>query len=163
MREIVLNEKINGVISFRKANKKDKKNLIEIYKYFYFSTPDCFGFERHIEDINKYFENYLETDKFLVLIGEKNNKIVTVCMGCIYNAMPTLLCENGKKCEIFCLYTLETERKKGYAEKIIKLFFEELKKMEVKRIFLNYTDEGFELYKKLGFENVGEMMKIDLK
>ena len=54
------------------------------------------------------------------------------------------------------------EIRKGIAYKLLSELFKEAKKLGVSKIELDYTDEGYPLYKKLGFECCNSKMKLNI-
>lgn len=50
----------------------------------------------------------------------------------------------------------------SYSKKLIKLLMDEARKKGVSKIILNYTDEGYHLYKSLGFKETDTQMEYKL-
>lgn len=57
----------------------------------------------------------------------------------------------GRIGEIFSVYTLEKYRKQGAAYNLLKMLMEFAKNHKLDLIELKATNEGYSLYKKLGF------------
>lgn len=69
---------------------------------------------------------------------------------------------SGKVGELLNVYTKQEYRKQGYSKKLIKLLMDEARKKGVSKIILNYTDEGYHLYKSLGFKEIDTQMEYKL-
>ena len=102
-------------------------------------------------NLNKYFDEHIINNDFIGIIGEFNGNVVSVAYLIIYDfpANPNIV--NGKRGTLFNVYTFPEYRKKGIAERIIKEIIKEAKLRDIDSIDLKATDDGYNLYKKLGF------------
>jgi len=142
-------------IVFRKLNENDMELFINLRLDF---LIDCFN---SINDADKndiknnlksYFNKHINNDDFVGFVGEYNGNIASTAYLIIseYPANPNLI--NGKIATLLNVYTLPEYRKKGIAKKLIEEIIKEAKLMGVCRIDLKATEAGYNLYKKLGFQ-----------
>ena len=83
-------------------------------------------------------------------------------MACIFQTAPLPSCPEGKTAELLNVYTKSGYRRKGLAEKLVNMLLAELKQKDVRKIVLEYTDDGFPLYQKLGFTEIDHQMQLRL-
>ena len=60
----------------------------------------------------------------------------------------------GKTGTVLNVYTKPEYRKKGYAKKIMNMMLEDAKAENVSIIELKATEDGYSLYRSVGFEDV---------
>lgn len=60
------------------------------------------------------------------------------------------------------VYTLEAYRHQGLAYDLLTKLIEEAKRLGVGKIQLDYTDDGYPLYKKIGFVELDREMILKL-
>jgi len=166
MEEIILDQ-----IVIRKLNENDKEAFVNLRIMF---LIDCFNSinesisemdKKEIENnLNIYFENHINKNDFIGIVGEYNGNIVSLACLVIsdYPAYPGLL--NGKAGKLLNVYTFPEFRKKGISKKIVKEIINEAKVNEVKSIELKSTEKGYNLYKKFGFidDNFFKNMILEL-
>ena len=108
----------------------------------------------------EYFQKHLEDHTILSFIALDNGKIVSSCILCIFQTLPTPGCLSGKAGLLLNVYTLEEYRRKGLAYNLLSRLIEEAKGFGLGKIHLDYTDDGYHLYKKLGFEELHREMVL---
>ena len=64
--------------------------------------------------------------------------------------------------QLLNVYTQTEFRRKGHATTLLNLLIEEIKKRDVKKIILDYTNDGYMLYQKLGFTRLEHQMMLKL-
>ena len=141
-------------IKFRKLNENDKDLFVSLRIIF---LIDCFNGiietdKKEIENnLRIYFDEHIIKNDFIGIIGEYNGNIVSTAYLILldYPAYPGLI--NGKAGKIINVYTFPEYRRKGIAKKIIEELIKEAKIMGIKSIDLKATEDGYDLYKKLGF------------
>lgn len=149
-------------MEFRKATIDDLNDLLE-------NRIEFVTMLRKPEDISsfkvkteKFIRQNLTNDKMLAFIAIDNKKIVSSCILCIYETLPTPSCLNGKNGLLLNVYTLPEYRRQGLAKKSISLLIEEAKKQKVDKIVLSATDDGYWLYQDLGFKEIDREMMLSL-
>jgi len=97
------------------------------------------------------------------MIGEYNGNIVTAAYLIIldYPANPNLI--NGKAGTLLNVYTSPEYRRKGIAKKLLEEIIKEAKLMGINTIDLKATENGYNLYKKLGFKDDNDYKGMILK
>ena len=76
--------------------------------------------------------------------------------------MPVPSCLNGKTGLLLNVYTLKAYRHKGLAYSLLTKLIEDAKRLGVGKIQLDYTDDGYPLYKKIGFKKLDREMGLKL-
>ena len=153
-------------IGFRRLNEKDKELFIKLRMLFLSELFDNTNESDMIQiekSIRTYFDDHINKNDFIGMIGECEGNIVSVA--CIvmsdFPAYPDLI--NGKAGTLINVYTFPEYRKKGISKKIITEIINEAKTMGVNSITLKSTEEGYSLYKKLGFEDDNNYKGMILK
>ncbi|WP_029906407.1 GNAT family N-acetyltransferase [Prevotella sp. 10(H)] len=103
--------------------------------------------------LKKYFEKYIPEEKVIAVIARTDENIIASSAFLIIQEMPanpTFL--TGITGTLLNVITYPEFRRKGIATKIIHYIIDEAKKMNVSNISLLATEDGKELYEKLGFE-----------
>lgn len=110
----------------------------------------------------EYLKKHLEDGSMIAFIAAHNKKIVSSGILCIYETLPVPSCLNGKTGLLLNVYTLKDYRHQGLACNLLTKIIEEAKKLKVGKIQLDYTDDGYPLYKKLGFEKLDRQMVLKI-
>lgn len=114
------------------------------------------------EKTMQYIKKHMNSDNLIIYIAVEDKKIVSSCMLCIVEMIPLPSSYNGKVGELLNVYTKKQYRRQGISEKLIKLLIDEAKLKGVSKIVLDYTDEGYPLYKSLGFNELDRQMEYRL-
>lgn len=146
----------------KKAGKDEIDLLTENRMEFVSLIRDISNKDEFKENTRKYLKNYIEKDNLISYIAMEQEKIVSSCILCIYETLPTPSCINGKSGLLLNVYTLEGYRRKGLAIKLLEKLIQDAKALGVDKILLDYTDDGYGLYKKLGFEELDRQMRLKL-
>jgi N-acetylglutamate synthase-like GNAT family acetyltransferase len=157
----------NEVLVYRKLGKNDIDLFIKLRLDF------INEFHKDIDEIEKdkikaslkiYFEKHIENNNFIGIICEYNNKVTSGAYLIIGEWPANRRFINGKVGTLLNVYTYPEYRKNGIATNVIKKVIEEAKKIEVSIIDLLATEDGENVYKKLGFiENEDKSMRLKLK
>lgn len=140
-------------MKYRVINKDRINNLVDMrLKYlredFQSTSEENFNLVRN--NLSKYFENHLNSDLFAfgAFCGDK---IVSTAFLLVIKKPCNPRFTTGRIGEIFSVYTLEEYRRKGAAYNLLKMLMEFAKNHKLDLIELKATNEGYSLYKKLGF------------
>jgi len=142
-------------ILFRKLNKNDRDLFVSLRIIF---LTECFNNEiiesnkKQIENSLKiYFDEHIGKNNFIGMVGEYNGNIVSTAYLTVFNypANPNIL--DGKIGILLNVYTFPEYRRKGIAKQLIENIIKEAKLIGVNRIDLKATEDGYNLYKQLGF------------
>lgn len=135
------------------ANKNDIEILTELRLEY---TQDDLG-ELNAEELKKfkqelpaYFERNLNKTIFCYLIREGEE--VAACAFLLVTEKPmSPKFFTGKTGTVLNVYTKPEYRRRGYARKIMGKLLQDAAEMELAPVELKATDEGYALYKSLGF------------
>lgn len=149
-------------MEFRRANEKDIPELVENRLAFVqlirkIDNPDSFR-----KAIAKYLKEHIAKDDMIIMLALDGNIIASVCMACCFQTIPLPSCPSGRTAELLNVYTIAQYRRQGLAEKPLRLLVEELKSLNVEKIILEATDQGFPLYKKIGFTPLEKQMQLKI-
>ena len=67
---------------------------------------------------------------------------------------------NGKTGIVLNVYTCQSYRRRGYAKKIMEILLEEAKRMELSVVELKSTEDGYSLYRSIGFTDDGSRYRM---
>ncbi len=143
-------ENIEELIDLRIQFLKELKNVTE---------PDQ---EKFLEkNLREYLTPRIKDGTFIAYIIKGESKIISTC-GMIFISKPPKGDNlTGKEAYIMNIYTVPEWRGRGYATIIMMKLIDSVKKLGIKKITLNSTEMGEELYKKIGFTFItGEMEYI---
>ena len=104
------------------------------------------------EQLPGYFTENIGKSIF-VFVAKDNEHIVSIVMLNIITKPSNPHFINGSVGEVLNVYTKEEYRKQGIASKLINMLLEFSKKKNLDYVELESTDEGYELYKKIGFKD----------
>ena len=149
-------------MEIRKAGFEDLDMLVDNRLEFVTSIRKIENIEQLRQDTKNYLSKHLNGDSLLYYICLDDNKIVSSCLLCIYDTIPTPSSLNGRRGLLLNVYTIEAYRRRGLASKVITQTIAEAKKREVSKIQLDYTDDGYPLYKSLGFKKLEREMELKL-
>lgn len=99
-----------------------------------------------------YFEKHLNKD-LVVYVVRSETDIVSCAFLLIVEKPMSPLFITGKTGTVLNVYTKPEYRKKGYAKKLMTMMLEDTKAEGVSTIELKATEDGYSLYKSVGFED----------
>ncbi|MCR6516231.1 GNAT family N-acetyltransferase [Clostridium sp. LY3-2] len=150
-------------MEIRKAKRKDIESLIENRIEFLSLIRDIDNEDELRVALKDYLEKHIEDDTLVIYIGLINNKIVASAILTIYERIPTAACISGKMATLLNVYTVKEYRRKGFAKEIVRNILRDAKEIGVVKVQLEYTDDGYELYRDLGFSPLNREMAIILE
>ena len=112
-----------------------------------------------------YYEKHLNKD-LIVYVARDEMDIASCAFLLIVEKPMSPSFITGKTGTVLNVYTKSEYRKKGYAKKLIIMMLEDAKAEGVSIIELKATEDGYSLYKSVGFEDVVTKyhnMKIELQ
>lgn len=151
-----------NIMEFRKATKNDIDFFTQNRIDFITSIRKIDNLETFEHNTRTYLEQNIETNNLFIYLALENQRIISSCMACVTRTAPRPSSLNGISAELLNVYTLESYRRNGYAEKLLNMLFSELKDNQVEKILLDYTDMGLPLYQKLGFVSLEKQMQLKL-
>ena len=100
----------------------------------------------------RYLKKYLN-EKCFVAYAENEKVCSCVYMNIIEKA-PNLRFMNGYYGEVYGVFTFPKYRKMGIATELVKMIIKKGRDLKVPFIQLEASEEGYSIYKKIGFEEV---------
>ncbi len=149
-------------MDIRKAKLSDIDMLADNRLEFICSIRNIEDKEEFRARTKEYLRKHLEDNSVISYIALDNEKIVASCILCIYETLPIPSCLNGKTGLLLNVYTLKDYRRQGLAYSLLEKLIDEARQLGVGKIRLDYTDDGYPLYKKLGFEKLEREMALKL-
>lgn len=90
------------------------------------------------------------------------DKIVSSAILCVYELLPVERHFKHVNGLLLNVFTLPEYRRQGLAFRVLTELFAQAKAAGVCEVYLDYTDEGYPLYVKLGFEKLDRDMVLAL-
>ncbi len=100
-----------------------------------------------------YYEKHLNKD-LKVYVARNEKDIVSCAFLLIVEKPMSPSFITGKTGTVLNVYTKPEYRKKGYAKKLMNMMLEDAKAENVSNIELKATEDGYSLYRSVGFEDV---------
>ena len=141
---------------FDKATKKDIGVLTEL-RISYLQEDLGVISDENLElmqaTLPSYYEKHLNKD-LIVYVTRDEMDIVSCAFLLIVEKPMSPSFITGKTGTVLNVYTKSEYRKRGYAKKLITMMLEDAKAEGVSVIELKATEDGYLLYKSVGFEDV---------
>lgn len=100
-----------------------------------------------------YYEKHINKD-FIAYVAKDNEDIVSCAFLLIVEKPISPSFITGKTGTVLNVYTKPEYRKKGCAKKLMTMMLEDARAEDVSVIELKATEDGYSLYKSVGFEDV---------
>ncbi len=141
-------------IKIERADLKDIDELIQLRLEYlnedYGSLTDI-QFEKIRNQLPVYYQNHLNKDLFVYVV--KSEKIISCCFLLVSEKPANPSSINGKTGTVLNVYTKPEFRRKGIARKIMDFLITDARKMKLDFVELKATDNGYNLYKSVGFKD----------
>ena len=105
------------------------------------------------ESLPGYYEKHLNKD-LMVYVARDDEDIVSCVFLLIVEKPMSPSFITGKTGTVLNVYTKPEYRNKGYAKKLMTMMLEDATAQDVSVIELKSTEDGYSLYKSVGFEDV---------
>ncbi|MDO5522320.1 MAG: GNAT family N-acetyltransferase [bacterium] len=144
-------------MEFKKATLGDIEQLIQMRINYLLDDMGILLQEQEKtirQQLPSYFKKHLNKDMFAYIATQEDQIIATAYL-CIYEkpANPNFI--HGKIGEVLSVLTDQKYRRQGIAKKLMEQLLEDAKEKKLDYVELEATDEGYPLYKKVGFvENI---------
>jgi GNAT superfamily N-acetyltransferase len=109
-----------------------------------------------------FLKEHINKDDVIIWIAENDGKLVSICVICCFERLPSCSNISGKAGYIQNVNTKSEFRRQGLATKVLTSAINEAKAKGIEAIYLGATKVGMPLYKKLGFKLLDTEMRIDL-
>ena len=117
------------------------------------------------EALPEYFKNHLNRD-LLVYIAREAEEIVACAFLLVIEKPMSPAFLTGKTGTVLNVYTKPECRKRGYARQLMNALLSEAKERDLSVVELKATEDGYHLYRSVGFEDVVSkyhMMRFEVK
>ena len=138
---------------YRKAMSEDINDLVEMRMAYllenqeYIKETDCIRMEKSLPS---YYERHLNQDFFAYLAVDK--KIVATVFLVVEERPANPHFITGKIGVLMNVYTRNEYRRRGIAKQLVAMAIDDSKVMNLSKIELMATEDGYKLYKTLGFK-----------
>lgn len=109
----------------------------------------------------RYYQSHINKDLFSWGIFQ-GGELVSVGSLCLFNRIPYGGNLNGAEGYVLNIYTSPQFRKRGFANRILNKIAEYAGENNIKRLFMNSSEQGKNLYSRLGFTEKGNEMELFL-
>lgn len=103
-------------------------------------------------DLPSYFTKHLNND-IIAYIARDEQEIVACAFLIVVEKPMNPAFITGRTGEVLNVYTRPDHRRKGYAKCLMKMLLSDAVDMRISVIDLKATEDGYELYRSLGFED----------
>lgn len=152
----------NKTFIIRQAKKTDIDQLTQIRLDFANLIRKIDEEEVFLQRTRTYFEKNLEQNSLISFLAVQDEKIIATVILCVYETLPTPNNQIGKTGLLLNVYTEDKYRRQGIALELMNRLIEEARNQGIGKIILDYTKDGYPLYKKLGFVELDKEMKLSL-
>ena len=144
-------------MTVEKARTKDIEALVKMRLCYLIEdngSLDAQDLEAIKRELPGYFQAHLGKDLFVYVIRDGQTIVSCAFLLTVEKPMsPAFI--NGKTGMVLNVYTCPSYRRKGCAKKIMEALLSEAKKMEISVIELKATEDGYPLYRSVGFVDDG--------
>ena len=148
-------------MNYRLSIKEDIPLLIELRKRQLIDEgqdPDV----NMDQELVKFFNNHFADNTLVEWVAEEDGKIVGTAAILLFEFPPAFTNPSGIKGYITNMFTVPEYRGQGLASELLKKVLDEARSRSVKNILLAASDMGKPVYKKVGFEEAGDWMKMNI-
>ena len=143
-----------------KSTIDDKENFVKLRVSLFKELKEIdenTEIEELVRETGNYYTSHIDKDLFC-WFAKIDDNIIAVASMCIFCRIPYFQNPVGLEGYILNVYTLPKYRKKGAASSLINEIITFSKKSSLKKLWLNSSEAGKDIYKSFGFkENNNEM------
>ena len=144
-------------MTVEKARTKDIEALVKMRLSYLIEdngSLDAQDLEAIKRELPGYFQVHLDKDLFVYVIRDGQTIVSCAFLLTVEKPMsPAFI--NGRTGMVLNVYTCPSYRRKGCAKLIMEALLSEAKKMEISVIELKATEDGYPLYRSVGFVDDG--------
>ena len=144
-------------MTVEKARTKDIEALVKMRLCYLIEdngSLDAQDLEAIKRELPGYFQAHLGKDLFVYVVRDGQTIVSCAFLLTVEKPMsPAFI--NGKTGMVLNVYTCPSYRRKGCAKLIMEALLSEAKKMEISVIELKATEDGYPLYRSVGFVDDG--------
>ena len=112
------------------------------------------------QELTEFFNKHFADNTLIEWMAEDDGKIVATAAVMLIEFPPAFTNPSGIKGYITNMYTDPKYRGRGMAKELLNKVLAEARDIGVKNILLAASDMGKPVYRKVGFEDAGEWMKM---
>lgn len=150
-------------MKIRQALIADIPGLVKIRMDFIYSLKKIMPPQIFETKTKIYLEQHLGCGDFAAWVAIEGDVIVSACMLCITEQIPTPICPNGKMGYVYNVFTQEAYRRQGLATYLMKELQKYSAEQGILSLSLQATEDGFSIYQQLGFEPQTNEMSWNVK
>lgn len=139
-------------MEIKQATIENIEALIENRMAFIYSLKNIMPSQEFKKRNYDYLEKHLQNETLKAWIAVENDKVISCCMLCISEWIPTPLNKTGVVGSLFNVYTIPEYRNQGLATALLKKVLTYAVENEIGAITLSATEQGASIYKQLGFQ-----------
>ena len=144
---------MNNLVNVEKAGNNEIDALVKMRLEYLIEDNGNLNDSEVIEikrELPDYFKKHISNDLFIFVVREEQTIVACAFLLVIEKPMsPAFI--NGKTGTVLNVYTCPDYRHRGYARLIMETLLEEAKKLQLSVVDLKSTDDGYYLYKSVGF------------
>jgi len=140
----------------RKLTENDKEIFLNMRMAYIWDSFDDVAQNQADEiasHLRIYFDEHINKDDFIAIVCEISGIPVSIAFLIISNKPANPGFVDGRVGTVMNVYTVPEYRGKGFATMILKDLISEAKERKLGLINLLSTDQGYDIYKRLGFED----------
>lgn len=140
-------------MTFKKATLQDISTLTDLrIAYLQEDLGDITESDYKLikKSLPSYYEKHLNKDLF-VYVARTGKGIVSCAFLLVVEKPMSPFFITGKTGTVLNVYTKPEYRKKGYAKKLMEIMLEDAMMLDLSTIDLKSTEDGYQLYKAVGF------------
>ena len=144
---------MNYLVNVEKAGINDIDALVKMRLEYLIEDNGNLNDSEVIEikrELPDYFKKHISNDLFIFAVREEQTIVACAFLLVIEKPMSPAFIK-GKTGTVLNVYTCPDYRHKGYARLIMETLLEEAKKLQLSVVDLKSTDDGYYLYKSVGF------------
>lgn len=155
-------------MKFEKATTNDINELTNLriaYIQEDLGDVEAADLEAMRETLPDYYSRYLNNDLHVYIARNDEGEIVSCAFLLIVEKPASPAFITGKTGMVLNVYTKQQHRHKGYAKKLMEMMLEDAAKENLSVVELKATEDGYALYKAVGFEEVVSkyhVMRVEL-
>lgn len=146
----------NSEIVFKKADASYIDRLVDIRFRYIASDFGEISVETHekiASVLPGYYRDHIGRD-FTAFIAEKDDEIIASAFMVTVEKPANPSFTGGKVGIVMNVFTRDEYRRRGLASTLVKMLIDDAKANGCDRVELNATEDGFPMYKKIGFREI---------
>lgn len=144
---------------------KDLDSIVQMrmnYIYEDYKTISQDDKQLILKQLPEYFIKHLGKDVF-AFIAKNNDKIVSMALLVVMEKPANMSFKTGLVGEVLSVITLEQYRRQGIATNVLKSLIDFAKNKKLNYVKLSASEDGYPLYKKLGFKEKEKSKFTEMK